>query len=739
MGPTARDGASAAPCGRLGWPRAPGDVVDRDQWTVQLLDLHEAMSAIRALFLQLEHHSEALLRVGVEMVTCKEARGCLRWHDDEWFSDDVKREWFRKALRDKLAQVLQMLGRSTESQALDTDAAREALESKAAELQGALQEATAKRIVAEQRCAQLEAASAQSDTDARSQIASLERVNAQLRAQLKEAMKKDWKPIGPPQAKRPGSPSKSSAAGETKEGREAREAREAKESRDFKEAKEAKEAAEVDARQKAERLAEAEGRLRAFEEQRRRLEAELERAQRRADEHAQQAKVAQQQLAASAASAASQERQGGGQPGVDTAGRPEPELQRLRDELQLERSRSAELAAALAAAQQGIGTQPTGPGARSRGSGDQQRGAIAVAEVACQAGGSVGSANKSRPTTSSSSEVISESALGGAGGACADGAAGSQQKKTGEISRLKAIIVEKDEEIELLQSKMQRMAVMLHNLREQLKSLAAIAARKGCRKLVQDIMDESQVTETLNSDEFSWVARLYEDALRRQRKLKEIEERMHLGYEERSPTASQWMLSRAGKRPMWPGVSGGSGGGVPDASGVGAGGADPALLSSIGKAPQDLGRTRCLSRNMSCGELLLRERSAQDTGSGPSERSAPQHAAGALAARVGQEPALERHMPSRSGLSSLALDAGGLSPISSYGREAPLQHKAFIRKSASASSPLQSAGSRSVVRASCGSLLVGAPPLKAEGRVEPEPHARHFDLGTGLVGIALQG
>merc|ERR1740117_1349491 len=50
----------------------------------------------------------------------------------------------------------------------------------------------------------------------------------------------------------------------------------------------------------------------------------------------------------------------------------------------------------------------------------------------------------------------------------------------------------------------------------------------GLGKEVQEIMDEANITDTMNSAEFTCFERLYEDALRRQRKQREIE-RMKLG------------------------------------------------------------------------------------------------------------------------------------------------------------------------------------------------------------------
>jgi len=74
-------------------------------WEQQLADRHQVMAAVKAAYLLLEHHNEALIRVAVEIVCDQEARKCL-WWDDEWYSDHNKREYWRDLVRSKFKVVV---------------------------------------------------------------------------------------------------------------------------------------------------------------------------------------------------------------------------------------------------------------------------------------------------------------------------------------------------------------------------------------------------------------------------------------------------------------------------------------------------------------------------------------------------------------------------------------------------------------------------------------------------------
>jgi hypothetical protein len=80
-------------------------LAEQHQWQNSVLDIHRVLSLAQALFVFLENNNEALVRVALEIVFCSEASKALWWTED-WFSDDVRREWFRKVVKDKLAKCM---------------------------------------------------------------------------------------------------------------------------------------------------------------------------------------------------------------------------------------------------------------------------------------------------------------------------------------------------------------------------------------------------------------------------------------------------------------------------------------------------------------------------------------------------------------------------------------------------------------------------------------------------------
>lgn len=82
---------------------------DLSSWAGNVRDLHRVFSIVKSLFLTLETNNEALLRVGVELVTCKQSRKVLTWHED-WYGDEVRRLWFQKQVQQKLEKVVEVVG-----------------------------------------------------------------------------------------------------------------------------------------------------------------------------------------------------------------------------------------------------------------------------------------------------------------------------------------------------------------------------------------------------------------------------------------------------------------------------------------------------------------------------------------------------------------------------------------------------------------------------------------------------
>jgi len=75
----------------------------------QISDKHHVMAAAKAVYHLLEHHSEALIRVAVEIACDRDARKCLCW-EDGWYCDHDKCEHWGNLVRSKFDVVADFAG-----------------------------------------------------------------------------------------------------------------------------------------------------------------------------------------------------------------------------------------------------------------------------------------------------------------------------------------------------------------------------------------------------------------------------------------------------------------------------------------------------------------------------------------------------------------------------------------------------------------------------------------------------
>lgn len=87
----------------------PGKV-DPVSWADNVLDLKRDLTLLKHLYLLLEGSNEAMLRVCVELLTCRKSRKAVLWNE-EWFDDEERREWFGFQVKEKLRLVLEALGK----------------------------------------------------------------------------------------------------------------------------------------------------------------------------------------------------------------------------------------------------------------------------------------------------------------------------------------------------------------------------------------------------------------------------------------------------------------------------------------------------------------------------------------------------------------------------------------------------------------------------------------------------
>ncbi|CAK0894815.1 unnamed protein product, partial [Prorocentrum cordatum] len=74
--------------------------VDEAVWRSNLTDMHRVRNMARTLWLSLEHTNEAVMRVALEIVTCRKARKILWWNDDFWASEEGKPEHLRGVIEE---------------------------------------------------------------------------------------------------------------------------------------------------------------------------------------------------------------------------------------------------------------------------------------------------------------------------------------------------------------------------------------------------------------------------------------------------------------------------------------------------------------------------------------------------------------------------------------------------------------------------------------------------------------
>eukprot|EP00913_Durusdinium_trenchii_P000807 g754.t1 len=82
-------------------------VFDINDWKTRMADLQGIMSAAKALFLLLETHHEAIVRVALELALEPEVMRIFAW--ENWYQESQRRESFRKKVQEKLQRVFRML------------------------------------------------------------------------------------------------------------------------------------------------------------------------------------------------------------------------------------------------------------------------------------------------------------------------------------------------------------------------------------------------------------------------------------------------------------------------------------------------------------------------------------------------------------------------------------------------------------------------------------------------------
>eukprot|EP00927_Polykrikos_kofoidii_P028031 TRINITY_DN24535_c0_g1_i2.p1 TRINITY_DN24535_c0_g1~~TRINITY_DN24535_c0_g1_i2.p1 ORF type:complete len:920 (+),score=202.38 TRINITY_DN24535_c0_g1_i2:132-2891(+) len=161
--------------------------IDEKQWKEQLVDLYQVMKVCNNLFLTFQHNSEAegLLRVCLEIVLDRRSRNCIYWQDG-WYADDGKRAHFRNVVQEKFrAAVSTAKGCQVEIDDFSPEEDEEMVKMRQqlAEAQAACGAAQKQQQLAEMQCREVQ----EEMQEWQSRAGDLEQTCDQLRKELRKA------------------------------------------------------------------------------------------------------------------------------------------------------------------------------------------------------------------------------------------------------------------------------------------------------------------------------------------------------------------------------------------------------------------------------------------------------------------------------------------------------------------------------------------------------------------------
>mmetsp|Transcript_78819 Transcript_78819/g.152213 ORF Transcript_78819/g.152213 Transcript_78819/m.152213 type:complete len:636 (+) Transcript_78819:114-2021(+) len=449
-----------------------GRQVDEALWRQNCADFRDVMDIAKSVFLALEHHNEAALRVAVEVVTDPIARECL-WWTDFWFEDDDQRDQWKHIIWEKFPVVI---GHATDSKpmvqtAVSADpAALEGMQQRVEQADTACKAAQQQKKIAEMRCRELDEKEAQ----AREQVRTLNESLAQMRAELRRS-------------------EESCTSVQQRLALQEEKLHEAEKHK-------AATAQRLAEQEKRARVAEdscvaAEEKLKKSEEARAVLEEKLKKGEEARAVLEEKSKAAEEKIKALQASAS-----------MNTPSKSDDKaLHEIAGKFHAEKALMREI---------GMQTEFHVEKALMREIGMQtefhvEKALMREIEMLTEELDDLRRKIKERDAE------VSELRKANAG-------------LEREVEELRATIPQKDNRIgklhedkAALEEEKMNMLSSIHALREKLKRITEIAEKKGYGKIVSEIMTEADIPQTLEGREFRCFERLYQDALRRQRNVRD--------------------------------------------------------------------------------------------------------------------------------------------------------------------------------------------------------------------------
>eukprot|EP00928_Gymnodinium_smaydae_P088963 TRINITY_DN72994_c0_g1_i1.p1 TRINITY_DN72994_c0_g1~~TRINITY_DN72994_c0_g1_i1.p1 ORF type:complete len:806 (-),score=179.91 TRINITY_DN72994_c0_g1_i1:209-2626(-) len=515
-------------------------IVDEKQWKQDCVDLHQVMGAAQQVYMLLSQSNEAVLRVALSIASCRRARRVLWWNDG-WWSDGDCREVFKHLVGLKLDEICAAFrpfgGSNAQASSKESAAAANAASARD-ELKARVEELE-DRLRRQEKCRHeaglaLQEAQANVDELERKVTAATRRAETaeqgaeRLRSELRQATQDAQDGQGGAEAARRRVAELEKQLSDA-ENRAAEAGAGSLRAQDLGAKLAAAEALLSSSVQRSDHdqvvrdLSDARSRIQDLERQDAQRREELARLEARASAAANQKMPDTSAISASAA--------------AEAAAKYEKELAKLREEtdaaladVECSRRLAQESADTEAAARataeaeveklRSLLADALGEAASSAHAAEAAKAAAAAAAAAAEAEAKRRPANPEpmlaapveaasvpdlRPEVQRQARELEE-----ASARCA--------KLESRLEKQRTVASELGTEKAALEEKLMRALTTLNKLKEQLKSLQALAERRGCGQLVQDIMEESDVQRALDSEEFSIFGRLYEDALRRQEK-----------------------------------------------------------------------------------------------------------------------------------------------------------------------------------------------------------------------------
>lgn len=451
--------------------------IDAVQWRNSVVDLHKVMEVCKNLYLILEHSNEALVRVAL-LICCDRTARKVLWWKDFWWSEEEKREYLKELVRQKLAiAIAQAKGCDIDLEELansrsgpDPYEEIQALKKRLEEAEASSEHAKRQQTIAEAKVKEAEASTA----EARNRIADLERALKELREQVKSQSMNTGVDTAKP----------------TDNGR-----------------------ADLE-----ELLRQLQQKLKLSEEQCRKLEGRLSDAEQRL-------KSAESASATKSSSEDEKRRQSYHKPEPKA---PPPqtvivESKGNNKELEAEKARSRQLEEQLQAALAEVERLKKLLAELQSNNAELElfrRNSLAAAAAA---------GTKSYEPHSSTTEVktvFQMSPEQAAELASLKAKLADYDRLLAKIAKRDAIIADLRRQLAELEEKQARLLQMLQRLKDQLKQVTALAESRGLGDMLKSLFKDSGLDESLNDPEWTIFDRLYEDALRRQMKMRKLQERL---------------------------------------------------------------------------------------------------------------------------------------------------------------------------------------------------------------------